>query len=59
MNDSVTILKKANDSLVEEIRRLRKIEQAVNDFFDSLKQHHGVKMTEVAKLAESVNHEHQ
>ncbi len=59
MNDSVTILKKSNDSLVEEIRRLRKIERAVNDFFDSLKQHHGVKMTEVSKLAESVNHEHQ
>ena len=59
MNDPVTSLKKANDSLVEEIWRLRKIERAVNDFFESLQKNGGVKMSEIAKLAEAVNHEHQ
>ena len=59
MNDPVTSMQKANDSLVEEIWRLRKIERAVNDFFESLQKNHGVKMSEIAKLAESVNHEHQ
>lgn len=59
MNDQVASLKKANDSLVEEIWRLRKIERAVDDFFESLQKNHGVKMSEIAKLAESVNHEYQ
>ena len=57
MNDSIASLKKANDSLVEEIWRLRKIERAVNDFFESLQKNHGVKMSEIAKLAEAVTHE--
>ena len=38
MNDPVTSMQKANDSLVEEIWRLRKIERAVNDFFESLQK---------------------
>ena len=59
MNDSVASLKKANDSLVEENYRLRKIEQAVEDFFASMKQHHGIKMSEVDKLSKAINHEHQ
>lgn len=57
MSDQVASLIKANDSLVEEIWRLRKIEQAVNDFLENLKKHHGVKMNEIAKLAEAVTHE--
>lgn len=59
MNDLVTILKKANNSLVEEIHRLRKVEQAAKKFLVSMKKHHGVKMSEIDKLSKAVDHEHQ
>lgn len=59
MNDCVADLRNVNDSLLEEIKRLKKVEQATKDFIVSLKQHQGVKLSEISKLAKSIEYEHQ